>query len=235
MIELVQNDTDRDTMQARRDFARITGTDLVELPYWFRDTKTDISYHSIFGAIGWPRKISERGDDRKGYAVIIGVAKGNTDPARARFVLLDETEENSVELLLSDAIAMRKRWGFGVHKSLMRVFIGDHRQFEMVVANYNTRMVEAGKEDEALMLSPPDDYESPQAFNIYMRQLQAVLSKRTIPKRLHLGQGSIIAKRITAFQRDDPAVFAIGGLIHTLLLRSPWMEQTVPSVFAVDF
>lgn len=233
MIIHVQEKYPLETMQARRDFAHITKSRLVEPPYWFRDTETEREYHGIYGCIGWPQRLSEKMDKRDGYAAIVGVRKiADQDAAEAKIDVLDEIEERvgNEGILINRCIEMRKRWGFGVHRDLMPVFFGDYRPFELVVAYVNTKMLEAGaKETDAFVVSPPDDYEAPNAFDIYVSSLGLVLSRQT--KRLRIGKAEVIKNRISAFKRDDPAIMALGGLMHTLLLRQPWMEQATPSVW----
>lgn len=220
-------------MQARRDYAHVTNTLVVEPPYWFRDTETGYEYHGIYGCIGWPQRISEQGDERNGYAAVVGVRKiEGQDPENARFDLLDEIQEisGSEDLLIKECVAMRSRWGYGVHESILPVFYGDHRPFELIVAEFNTHIAETTNDDRgAFIVSPPDDFENPKAFDVYMGRLRTVLSANA--KRLHLGNSTIIKNRIVSFKRDDPAVMALGGLMHVLLLRQPWMEQTTPSVW----
>ena len=233
MITHIQEKYPIETMQARRDFAYITKSRLVEPPYWFRDTETGREYHGIYGCIGWPQSLSEKGNERAGYAAVVGVRKiAGQDAAEARMDMLEEIEERSgaEDLLIRACIEMRKRWGFGIHRDLLPVFYGDYRPFELVIAYVNTRMIEAGaKETDAFVVSPSDDYDVSNAFDIYVGRLRSVLSAQA--KRLHLGKSEIIKNRIVSFRRDDPAIMALGGLMHTLLLRQPWLEQATPSVW----
>lgn len=221
-------------MAARRDYANVTKTPTVEKPYWFLDDETGWEYYGIFGGIGWPQKVVETDKQRSGYAVVVGVLKRKGEPPlNASFIILDEVQEHSVDILLEKAVSMRKRWGYGAHKSIMPVFIGDHRQFEMTVADYNTKAVMEGREQDELIVSPPDEFDNPQAFDVYLRRLHTVLSKDG--KRLHLARNEIIQQRIIEFMRDDPAITAVGGLVHALLLRTPWMEQSSPAVFSLGY
>lgn len=233
MIEFCHEPYSQSTMQARRDFAHVTKSPVIEPPYWFRDTKTEKEYHGIYGAIGWPQRLSEHGDERPGYGVVVGVRKIKAqEAAEARFDILDEIEEQagSEELLIKACVEMRARWGYGVHESILPVFYGDHRPFELVVAEFNTHIAETSDDDrQAFIVSPPDDFENPKAFDVYMGRLASVLRSKT--KRLYIKPFEQIQNRVLAFRRDDPAIMALGGLIHVLLLRQPWMEQTTPSVW----
>lgn len=231
MIEHIHEEYPEATMQARRDFAKVTKTPIVEKPYWFRDTDTKREYHGIYGAIGWPQKLSERGDELPGYGVIVGVLRDAGNKAEhAAFHVLEEAEHKAEDLLIQQCVQMRERWGYGVHKDILPFFFGDYRPFELTVAHFNTRLLEAtGTDEHAFIVSPPDDFDQPNAFDIYMGRLRTVLSSEA--KRLHLDNHEIIKNRILAFRRDDPAIMALGGLMHTLLIRSPWMEQTTPGIW----
>jgi len=233
MIEFVQEKYPEATMMARRDYAHVTKTKVVEPPYWFRDTNTDKAYHGIAGGLGWPQRLSEKANSRPGYAVVVGIRKiEGQDPEEARIDVLEELEEESGSegLLIKACVEMRQRWGYGVHESILPVFHGDHRPFELVVADFNTRIAENSDDDkDAFVVSPPDDYDNPKAFDIYMGRLRSVLAEKS--KRLFLDDGDKIRNRIKTFMRDDPAIMSLGGLIHTLLLRQPWLEQTTPSVW----
>ena len=44
-------------------------------------------------------------------------------------------------------------------------------------------------------------------------------------KRLFFCGNTILKDRLREFKRDDPAVTAMGGLVHTLLGRTMWMGQ----------
>ena len=229
MIELCSDPYPEMTIQARRDFAIITKTPTVERPYWFRDTGTGREYHGIYGAIGWPQKIVGTGDELPGYGVVVGVLKGKGEGEEAPFAVLAETEDKAPEILIQKCVTIRQQWGFGVHHSIMPVFYGDYRPFELIVADFNSRMVERTNERMAFVVSPPDDFEQGNVFDIYMGRLRAVLSTDT--KRLYLNNAEVIKNRILAFQLDDPAIMALGGLVHVLLLRQPWLDQTTPAVW----
>jgi hypothetical protein len=236
MIEFCQEKYPIETMMARRDFAHVTKTRVVEPPYWFRDTATGLEYHGIYGAIGWPQRLSERGDERSGYGVVVGVRKiKGQDPGDARFDVLEEIQElsGSEGLLIKSCVEMRSRWGYGVHESILPVFYGDHRPFELVVADFNTRIAETMNNDRhAFIVTPPDDYDNAKAFDVFMGRLASVLAEKS--KRLYLGNHDVIKNRIQAFKRDDPAIMALGGLVHVLLLRQSWMEQSTESVWQME-
>ena len=219
-------------MQARRDFAHITKTPIVEKPYWFQDMETGNEYYGIYGCIGWPQKFQGRGDELPGYGCVLGVRKiEGQDPENAQFDILDDCRQppGNEDLLIQDCILMRNRWGFGVHNDLMPVCYGDYRPFELLVADFNTKLTDKTGEEHAFIVSPPDDFDQQTVFHIYVSRLGSVLAARQ--KRLYLGNHQTTKNRLQGFKNLDPVIMGLGGLIHTLLLRQPWMEQSTPSVW----
>ena len=230
MISVVCEEYPVETLLSRLDFACVCNSPLVEQPYWFVDDKGR-EFHGIFACIGWPQEVTERNDQLPGYAAIVGVSKDAAIRAEdARFVVLDEVAESSEMLLLRSADEMRRKWGFGVHPKLMRYFWGDYRTMESVVSRFNAEAIERdGDDTNAVIITPPDDFDNQRSFDIYVGTLRTVLSPKA--KRLYVGAGEIIKNRLLSFRRGDPAIIALGGLVHTLLLRTLWMEQTNLSAF----
>jgi len=212
-------------MQARRDFAIVKKTRLYDPPYWFQDTESGKEFKGLYGCIGWPGHVKDINDQPPGYAAVIGIQKEDE-----KFRILDECDSFSPEQLIEKCLIMRQRWGFKLHPALFEVFVGDHLRFELVVAQFNSKMIADSKSDsDAFMVSPPDDFENPKRFDLYFRRLQYVTSPDN--KRLIIGNASFLRNQLAAFKRDNPAVLAIGGLIHTLLGRTPWKVSTEESVF----
>lgn len=219
------------TMQARKDFARITGQEAVAAPYWFENTQNGERYYGVYGSIGWPGKMQGHIFMTAGYAAIVGVLKRDgEDPEKAPFKILEEIENKTVDGLIRQCFKIRGKWGFGLHPDLLPFWFGDHDgPYELIVAKVNTQLVEKHREDQAFILSPPDDFGQDQTFDTYLQELRAVVE--TNRKRLLVGDANILKKRFSRFERDDPCITAIGGLMHTLLIREPWLTQTTPSVW----
>lgn len=231
MIVLVHDPEPEATMMARRDFAHIQKRPVIENPYWFKDDANGVEFYDLAACVGWPQEVNERGDQLPGYAAVVGVLKEDgVEPEDARFLVLEEVTENAEMLLIQEAVALRERWGFGAHTNLLRFYWGDYRQMESVVARYNSQVAEMGLDDRnAFIISPPDDFENNRAFDIYVGTLRTVLSPKS--KRLFIGHNEVIKNRLLSFRRNDPAIAALGGMVHTMLLRTPWMEQSTSSVF----
>uniref|UniRef100_A0A6M3LHZ5 Uncharacterized protein n=1 Tax=viral metagenome TaxID=1070528 RepID=A0A6M3LHZ5_9ZZZZ len=229
-IEIHQEEWPAGTEMARRDFAIVTGVKQYDPPYWFVDKETNKEYKGIYGCIGWPGAVMNERDSEQppGYAAVIGVQREDE-----RFHLLEEVDALSPKLLIDKCLRMRTRWGFKVHPSLLQVFIGDHLRFELIVAQFNSMMISQrgkGSVGEAFIVSPPDEQENPKHWDIYFRQLQYVVAPEV--KLLILGKiGTLLRNQLTEFKRDNPAVLAVGGLMHTLLGRTPWKTRTEDAVW----
>jgi len=227
--------------QARKDHAHITGQDFVELPYWFEDTTSGILFHALYACIGWPSEVSDKDMGMPGYAAVIGIIRPGElekdihyDPRDAAFVLLDEVQDFDVPTLIRKCVDLRKKYGFGVQKDLMNIWYGDPERFLTVMALANERLIEEGGEASAFLIAPPDDFYVPKIFDNYVRSLQSTVI-RGKPRFRFMPHCTILKTRIGEFRRDDPAVLAVGGLIHTLLSQCMWLGQMVgETVFNVE-
>lgn len=213
--------------QAHLDHAVITKQPFVENPFWFEDITTGRTFHNLFACLGWPSEVSDRDTGMPGYAAIIGIVRPKSlkkgqyyDPRDARFLLLCEAQSADVPTLLDSCLEMREKYGFGVQPQLLTVAYGDPERFLTTLALKNERLGERN----ALLLTPPDDFYVPMIFDNYVRSLQSVLLDGR--KRLFADPGcDILANHLAEFRRDNPAVLAAGGLIHSLLNRCMWMGQ----------
>jgi len=217
---------------ARRDEAIVTGQPFVERPFWYEHTELNQKYYDLFGCIGWPTEVSEKDDGRPGYVGIVGIVKGKKKPQDADFQLLAEAESKDIPSLLQHILSMRSQYGFGLHPNLLQVWLGDPDRFITTLALLNERLIEQGGDRAAILIAPPDDYYSPKSFDHYVRSLHAVILPEHI--RFYFGQSEILKNRLRAFRRDDPAVFAVGGLVHSLLSRCLWMDHARENMFVVE-
>ena len=221
-------------MQARIDQAHITGQPIVENPYWYENLENGQLYYNLFGCVAWPTEVSERGHTMPGYVGIVGVVKSNIEGKSildAPFQLLVEGEARDVPSLLEMIIAMRKEYGFGLHPELLQGWYGDPERFVNLVALKNERLVAQGGDKTAIVIIPPIDFYNPKSFDIYIHSLRSVLVPNN--RRLFAG-GNILSRHLRAFYRYDPAVFAIGGLVHTLLGHCTWADSNRDSVFVIE-
>ena len=239
-IQLVTNEIDLAQMPARRDYAIVTGQELIERPWWYEDAETGRLFHDLFACIGWPSEVREGDLGLPGYAAVVGVVRPHDrvehyNPADAKFLLLEETETIDVPSLLNDCVDMRKRWGFGVKEGLLSYWYGDPDRFLTVLARKNEWLTGGIDSSKALVIVPPEDFYSPKAFDRHTRALQSVLLRKGAEGavRFYFGGNTILKTRLEAFAKDDPAIMAMGGLVHSLLSRTLWMDELSEPAFAV--
>ena len=222
-ISIVSHPQPWQTLQARTDYAHISGQDVVERPWWYRDNELTYLYYDLFGCVGWPEEVSESKSGKPGYCAIVGVIRDSGEvkkiPAKdARFVVLDEFESDDVPTLVAEMVKMRSLFGYGINKMLLTEWYGDAERFQTTLALCNERL----GEDKAVWITTGNDSEDPQKFDIFVRSLRSCLVRGK--QRLFPGPMNIVGSRLQEFYRNDPAILAIGGLIHSLLLRVMWMD-----------
>jgi len=236
-------------LQARQDEAIVTGRPLVERPFYFKNTETDQDYYDLCGCIGWPSEISEQDQEGlPGYLAIIGIVKSKKEeikPQDAVFQLLAEYEHRDVPTLIEKWLVMRAEYGFDVHPDLLQTLFGDPERFLTTMALKNEILIEAGGEKAAILVAPPDDFYDTMVFDNYLRALRSVFvpqekykclsenGKDPLPRFFH-GNNKFLKNRLKEFKEDDPAVMAVGGLVHSLMSRCLWMDQTRENAFTVE-
>jgi len=234
-IALVTHPHPWEVLQARTDESIVTGQSLIERPFYFKNTVTGQLYYDIMGCVGWPTEVSDRDEGMPGYVGIIGVIKPKTEgkPVQdAAFQLLTERENKDVPSLLDTIIEIREEYGFGLHPDLLQAWFGDPERFITTLALKNERLTTGGKERDAIMIKPPIDFGNPMTFDNYVRSLQSVIIPGKV--RFYFGGCEILRNKLREFKRDCPAVMAVGGLIHSLLFETLWMDSTQSNVFTVE-
>ena len=219
-----------DLRQAREDFAKITNKPLIERPFYYENIQNGHQYLDIYGCVGWPTKVSEVDDGRAGYVAIVAAGRDEHPIETPVFALLAEYESKNVPSLLNFMLEMREKYGYGLHPTLLTSWWGDSDRFIVPLAMVNEKLV--GKE---IMLAPPVGFQDKTHFDDYARSMQSLISKDIKIKRFQFMEGlEILKNRLREFKLDEPAVVAVGGLVHTLVLTMPWMEQVQDNVFVVD-
>jgi hypothetical protein len=236
-VVIVQHPQAMGIMQSWLDEAAITGKSYVKKPFWYMNEETRQTYYDIFGCIGWPTEFSDKREAAAGYIAVVGVVRprdGDADPQDAKFQLLAEMEHLDVPTLLTGILTMREEYGFGLHPELLHSFFGDPERYVTVLALRNERlMMLPYGEKNTILVSPPDDFYTDKVFDTYVRALRSVLVPGNI--RLFFGkENEILKTRIREFKQGDPAVMAVGGLVHTLLSQCMWMDHTRENAFVVE-
>lgn len=236
IIKLVTHPYAWELHLARYDEAVVTGRDMTERPWWYENTETGQLYHDIYGCIGWPSEVNAEGFYMPGYAAIVGVVRPTKElkeynPIDANFQLLSETESNDVPTLIDECIRMREKYGFG-HNEILRAWYGDPDRFLTTLALRNERLISKGGDNAAVLVTPPVDFYIPKVFDNYVRSIKSCLIPGNV--RFYFGKCDIIKNRLREFKRDDPAVMAIGGLVHSLLTNCTWMDEVQGAVFNIE-
>jgi len=228
-IELITHTEPWQTLQARIDFAEVAGIELYENPWWYKDSRSGRTFYDLVACIGWPDEVTaEHGEGQPGYLAIVGIVRPVEEPegydaTKAVFYILDEYQHLDVPTLLNQCVTLREQYGFGINKDFLNAWYGDPERFTTALALTNEKLSHSGGEDTTIMVTPPDDYVIRNRFEIYLRALKGVLQPDN--HRLYFGQNDILKGQLREFKKNDPAVMAMGGLIHTLLGRTMWMGQ----------
>ena len=224
-------------LQSRVDESIITGQPMTERPFWYRNKSTGQLYYSLYGCIGFPSELTSTSAEEPGYIAVIGVVKpqkeGDKPIQNANFQMLAEYESKFVHLLLEQLLIMRQEWGFGLHPELLHTWFGDFERYIPQLARLNETLIEKGGETQTVLVGPFDDFENPRRFDEYWRDLQSVLNKEK--QRLFFGGCDVLkTKLLRSFNRDNPAVLAMGGMVHSLMARTLWMDHTRTNCFTLD-
>jgi hypothetical protein len=245
-IELVTDEYPLETLQARIDQSIVTGKPMIEKPYHFRNIATGQAYYGIYGCVGWPSpQASEQAgkDSRPGYLGVIGVVKLKSDTIKVEdtvFQLLDEAQEQDVLCLMRRWLEMRARWGHLVIPEMLSSLYGNPDRFVMTMAMLNDRL---GERDSVSIAAPYDFYDT-LMFDTYLRSLRSVFtpqamyaplssSREALMPRFFHGGHEVLKTRLREFGQDDPVIVAVGGLVHSLLIQTMWMEQRSENAFVI--
>ena len=203
--------------------SEVTGERTYLDPDYYENIETGKTYSHIAGAIGFP------GKGQPGLAVVMGVEK-TTDPEPS-FYVLDELEAESIQDLLNGVLKLRERWGY---PNCLSHCYGDYERFMSIVSEFNLREKSPNKKWEGIYPSQPSDFERPNNFEIYYRQMDSCLTPPAKgKKRLILDSCNKLRNHIQNLPADVaskgdinsyPAVFVLGALIHTLLILKPWRK-----------
>jgi hypothetical protein len=237
IIKLITHPEPYQTWQARIDEANITNQPFVEKPYWLLNIETGQLYHDIYGCIGYPSEVSDKDEGMPGYIAIVGIVRPNEslehyNPLNANFQLLAENQSKDVGTLLTMAVEMREKYGFGIQPDLLHTWYGDPDRFLTTLALRNEDLIRQGGDKNAVLVTPPVDMYETAVFDNYVRSLKSCLLPSNL--RFYFGGCDILKNHLREFRKDNPAVFAIGGLVHSLLTNVTWMSTVGDNMFNVE-
>lgn len=233
LIKIVAHPQSYELRQARIDHALITGQPMIERPYYFEHVGTGQQYYGLYGCVGWPTKDTEKSKGQPGYVAVVGVVKSERLIQKAWFKLMGEGESEHIPVLLDYILSLRDQFGFGIHPDLLQVFKGDHdkESINTIIALRNEELLKKDG-NAAISISAPNDFGTPDTFDAYKRSFDWSIA--CPPSRFAPGSNSILRVKHQEYHKDNPAILAIGGLVHWLLTAVPWMEQSQSNCFVVE-
>lgn len=217
---------------ARMDHAAVTGQAMIERPFWYENIETGQEYYDLYGCVGWPTEATDTSKGMPGYVAVIGVVKSNRPIQEAWFRLMAEAESEYIHVLFDSMVKMREEYGFGLHPGLMQTYFGDPDKHLTRLALYNEKLVEKDGPEGAILIAPPDEFYDSDPFENYRRSFETAIV--STPERFAFGGNSILKTKHRQYRVGDPAVFAVGGLVHSLLSRCTWMDQARENAFNVE-
>jgi len=224
--------------RANQHIMEILGERRILKPTYYRHKETGAEYCYLAGGIGWPRDPR----DKPGFAVVVGVDKA-TDEKPPMYVI-EEAESPSVNGLLKMCVALQKKYGYEECPDLFRIWYGDNERTDTFVNLFNQK-VRPTKKSDTVHVVAPHDFEKKNAFERYASQIWNGLNRDPAgKKRLCLGDCTRLRNHILSAPVDAatkgtieeyPAIAALGGVVHTLMMLMPWTqflkpERTIPTV-----
>lgn len=232
MIKKITHPYAYETMQARLDHAIITKQPLIERPFYYENTESGQQYYDLYGCIGWPTEDTDATKGLPGYVAVLAVVKSSRPIEKAWFRLMGEGESEHIHILFEHILRLRKEFGFGEHPGLLQTFFGDPEKHIIRLALLNEELIKRGGERAAILIAPPDDFYTPDRFDNYKRSFESAIVSN--PARFAWGGCKILPTKHKQYRKDDPAITAAGGLIHSLLSRTTWMDQRQENMFVIE-
>ena len=207
--------------------AHLDSLNMEEAPYQeapcYRNVETGETYLYLAGGIAWPWK------DVPGFVVVVAVSKmPGEDVDAPLFICLEELEDYRIEGLLDGCRRLRDRYGFRQSGNLFRTWHGDQTCFATLVNQFNLMLME--EKVQGVYLSDPIDFRQPSHFEPYKRRVQSLLTRTGAGnKSLILGRCSALRNYLQSLPPDAdncPAVTALGGVIYSLMVSTPWVQRT---------
>ena len=162
----------------------------------------DENYTYIAGSICLPNL------DYPGFLVTAG-----TDYKTNDIICIDEFESHEEYELVDEAKRLQETYGDGIIKT----WYGDPVNLMSIVT------------EKEMQITQPADYNQTDAFQLYVARLK--VSLREGHKTLYLKSCERLINHILSFVKEKaakkfnhPAIYAIGSMVHTILLLQPWEQ-----------
>ena len=234
---VIETIKDRGTITgADHHICQITGETYILKPTYYRNIETGMEYCHIAGGIGWPGQAP-------GFIVILAVIK--PEGKNPSFHVLEEEEIGSINGLLTACLQLREKYGFGKGSALFDFWYGENERFDAIVNDFNQDLTVKDDTAQGIYLVPPYGHQKSNAFEIWVNSIRGCLKRDASNKpELYLGdctklrnylQSSPFDVAVKGAIEDYPALAALGGVMHSLMMLRPWLEfarpeRTVPTV-----
>jgi hypothetical protein len=214
---------------ADHHICQITGERYTRKPTYYRNTETGTEYYHISGSICWPGQ-------NPGFIVIIAVLK--TTENSPVFQVIEEVEIDNINGLLSACLQLREKYGHGQGSDLFNFWYGENDRFDAIVNDFNHYLTARDDKTQGIYLVPPYDHQKPNAFEIWVNSIRGCLKRDASNKpTLYMGnctrlrsyiQTSPFDVAVKGSIEDYPALAALGGVVHSLMMLRPCLEFARP-------
>jgi len=222
------------TRGAREDWAVVTGQPLTLKPATFLHRPSGQYYCHIVGGIAYPTATAQ--EVKPGALIIMGI---QSDPVKYR--ILEVIESGDVFDLIEKLVDTRKAYGFGEDSRILPNWYGDQDKYQVLIMKASEVLERMHGVTSGLYIRDTLDRHDTQAFPLYVRQILNTLKIA----RLDVGQDKILTGHLQGLQREDaergkvddfPVVGLLGGMIHSLQIEQPWLEDVTGqgTVFNID-
>jgi hypothetical protein len=222
------------TLQARLDWAEVTGKELTLKPPVFHH-EDGHTYSNIIGGIAYPAAVDHI--IRPGMVIIIGI-----EPDPVKFRVLETVESPSVFDLFTACIDLRLKYGYGEDRRILPNFMGDQEKYLAILLKVSEALEKTQGHERGLYIKDMVDYRERYALPVYVRQLLDARKKYLLERP---DQHIELTNHLRSFQpemaekgrvEDFPAVGLLGGMIHSLQIERPWLEDPRghDTVFNID-
>lgn len=220
IIEIKKSKFLEGTEQARHDFAVIYGKEFKLKPPVFYHLETHHHYCNIIGGIAYPTIIEP------GIIIILGVRQNPI-----RYEIFEIFEEVNIFKLITQLVRARKKYGFGKDSRILPNWYGEQDRFQTLIIRASEELEKKYGHTYGLYIKDYVDIKLKNALALYVRQIYSCLESGKLIKE---SLGDQLKQHLQAFQREDaekgkianyPAVGLLGGIIHSLEIERPWLED----------
>jgi hypothetical protein len=220
------------TEGARKDWAEITGQELTIKQATFRHSLTNEYYCHLIGGVSYP--IASGQEIKPGVLLIIGI---QAEPV-VKYTILESFETLDVFKLIEKMVTMRREYQFGKDSRILPSWYGDQEKYQTLIIKASESLEKAHGINAGLYIKDTVDRREKHSFQLYVRQIFHALEKKT----LNINGDKIVTGHLQAFQREDaekggvdnfPVAGLLGGMLHSLQIEKPWLEDEHGTVFNV--